>query len=134
MVSIGRLHLGSYILSSMCGLLPGAAASFQLNAIGYRYHERLHLCLLGTLPVAFGNQHTAAHSLCSVTIAVRPIVQQTAAILEPIDRSYGCLYKLKADVANMVQFASQTEQDLHIAVRTDIAVDIHACSISGDDV
>jgi len=59
----------------MCGLLPGAAASFQLNAIGYGHHERLHLCLLGIIPVAFRNQHAAAHSLCSVTIAVRPNVQ-----------------------------------------------------------
>lgn len=60
----------------MCGLLPGTAASFQLNAIGYWHHKRLHLCLLGTLPVALWNEHAAAHSLCNVTTAVRPIVQQ----------------------------------------------------------
>ena len=93
MVSITRLHLGAYILSSMCGVLPGAAASFQLNAIGYRHNKRLDLCLLGTLPVAFWNEHATAHSLCSGTIAVRAIVQQMAAVLELIDSKYwlfGC--------------------------------------------
>jgi len=72
----------------MCGLLPGAAASFQLNAIGHWHHKRLHLCLLRTLPVAFWNQHATAHSLCNVTIAVRPIVQEMAASLESIDSIY----------------------------------------------
>lgn len=78
MVNLGSLNLGSYILSSMCRLLPSAAASFQLDAVGYRDHKRLHLCLLRTLPVAFWNKHAAAHSLCSVTIAVSPIVQKVA--------------------------------------------------------
>ena len=72
----------------MCELVPGAAASFQLDAVGYWHHKRLHLCLLRTLPVAFWNQHATAHSLCNVTIAVRPIVQEMAASLESIDSFY----------------------------------------------
>ncbi len=38
-----------------------------------------------------------------------------------------CIY-LEADVADVVQSASQTEQDLSSAVHTLIAVDMHACN------
>ena len=40
----------------------------------------------------------------------------------------GCLYTAEADVVNEVQSATQTEQDLSVAVHTDIAVDMHACN------
>lgn len=41
---------------------------------------------------------------------------------------------LEDDIANAIQLASQTEQDLYVAVHTDIAVDVHACGNSQNDI
>jgi hypothetical protein len=41
---------------------------------------------------------------------------------------------LEDDIANAIQLASQTEQDLYVATHTDIAVDVHACGNSQNDI